>query len=226
MVLLVVSLIPDDATVRAGPALAGTSRQRRSAKRAHRVGCGWHRRKLRPERWLPPKADQPNEQDSSRQRRRDPADPTANRKIGVGGNGPERNGQWDEDKQATPHQGALQSGAGMRLLAANAAGPVSPKTDRQKRNPKDVPDIERSNRDRAAWRLAPQAVVIAKRNSLRPETIGTADDEHGNSAKATLPYINPLRCTSNSIRSIVRTQKLQLSELSPGSVIGGFLISE
>jgi hypothetical protein len=38
--------------------------------------------------------------------------------------------------------------------------------------------------------LAPKAVVIAKRNALRPEVVGAANDEHSDWSEAVQRYIN------------------------------------
>jgi hypothetical protein len=69
----------------------------------------------------------------------------------------------------------------MRLAPALAALPVLPEADRDEWDPEDMSHVKGANGDGAPWRLARDAVVIAKRNSLRPEMVSAANDEHDDS---------------------------------------------
>ena len=66
----------------------------------------------------------------------------------------------------------------MRLAPALAALPVLPEADRDEWDPEDMSHVKGANRDGAPWCLARNAVVIAKGNSLRPEMVNAANDEH------------------------------------------------
>ena len=66
----------------------------------------------------------------------------------------------------------------MRVSTAEGALPMFPKTDGQDRNPENVPNVECPDRHCPACLPARKAVVVAKRDSLGPEVVGTMNDEH------------------------------------------------
>lgn len=58
-----------------------------------------------------------------------------------------------------------------------------PESDRDKRNPENVAYVERARGDGPPRRVTGKAVVVAKRNPLRPEVVYAVDDEHSDPLK-------------------------------------------
>lgn len=73
----------------------------------------------------------------------------------------------------------------MRLAAAFAAHPVSPKAHGQNWNPVEVSHVEAAYGDGSSRGVAREAVIIAKRNWLPPEIVGAANNAHGDLSKET-----------------------------------------
>ena len=111
-------------------------------------------------------------------RRGKSSNPADHRKAGINRKRPERDRGADQRTQCSPPKIAPRFRILMRFAAAGAAYPVSPKADGQNRNPVDVSDIEAADGDGSARSPARDAVVIAKRNSLRSEMVGAANDKH------------------------------------------------
>lgn len=61
-----------------------------------------------------------------------------------------------------------------------------PKTDGENWNPENVSKVECPDRHRPACLPARKAVVVAKRDSLGPEAVGTMNDEHVSSQACNL----------------------------------------
>jgi hypothetical protein len=98
-------------------------------------------------------------------------------------------------------------------LTTHFALPAFPKAHRQNRDPEEVSHIEGPDGDGSTRRLAPKAVVIAKRNSLRPEMIGTANDEHGARPTAKRYHMQP------RLENLVRVVRDAMSTYSTETVI-------
>ena len=92
--------------------------------------------------------------------------------IGVAQNIPER-----RTRQISPIH--LNAGRVFGLTCGSrrqtVACPMFPETDGHKGNPENVSHIERAGSDGPPRCLAREAVVIAKRNPLRPEMVHTVD---------------------------------------------------
>jgi hypothetical protein len=69
----------------------------------------------------------------------------------------------------------------MGIMSALGARPVPPVADGQNWDPENVSDIKRAHGNRTTRHPAAQAVVVTKCNPLRPEMVGTVNDEHGDS---------------------------------------------
>ena len=107
----------------------------------------------------------------------DSEEPTEDSKIGIDRDGPHKQGKGNRENEAYPFEEPANLRVSVGSLATHFAFPAFPKAHGQNRDPVEVPDIEGPDGNGSTRRLAPQAVVIAKRNSLRPETVGTSNDE-------------------------------------------------
>jgi|GEM_PF-6002307 len=108
----------------------------------------------------------------------DPEDPTEHSKIRIDRSGPNEQRKGNRENEACPFEDPANLRVSVGSLTTHFASPAFPKAHRQNRDPEKVPHIEGSDGNGSTRRLAPKAVVIAKGDSLRPEMVGTANDEH------------------------------------------------
>lgn len=108
----------------------------------------------------------------------DSEDPTDDSKIGIARGGPHEQRKGNRENEADPFEEPANLRVSVGRLTTHFALPAFPKAHRQNRDPEEVSHIEGPDGNGSTRRLAPKAVVIAKRNSLRPEVVGTANDEH------------------------------------------------
>ena len=178
-----VLLVPHCLAGRAGPPGAGTRGQRCRAERADHIRGGRNRRESLTQGWLSRGNHQVNEK-RNRSRKRDKSEtPVKGRRVRINRDGPKDERNEDQADQADPFEGTARLGIGVGIAVAHAALPVLPETNRQNRDPEDVPDLESANRDGSAGRLAAETIVVAKANLLRPEMVCAIDDEHGGFAR-------------------------------------------
>lgn len=109
----------------------------------------------------------------------DSEDPTEHSKIRISRGGPQEQGKDNRENEACPFEEPANLRVSVGSLTTHLASPAFPKAHRQNRDPVEVPHIEGPDGDGSTRRLAPKAEVIAKRNSLWPEVVGTANEEHG-----------------------------------------------
>jgi hypothetical protein len=114
----------------------------------------------------------------------DSQDPTEHSKIRIARGGPHEERKGNRENEAYPFEEAANFRVSVGSLTAHLALPAFPKAYRQNRYPEEVLHIEGPDRNGSTRRLAPKAVVIAKRNSLRPEVVGATNDEHSDWSEA------------------------------------------
>jgi hypothetical protein len=119
-----------------------------------------------------------NEKQNRSSRSGDSEEPTDDPKTRIGGGGPEKPENHDQANEASPFEGSASLRVDMGILATDLAFPVFPQAHGHERDPEDVHHIERPDGDGSARRLAAEAVVIAKCNSLWPEMVGAVDKKH------------------------------------------------
>jgi len=173
-----VRLVPDDLTGRAGEPAAGPRHQTDRTKWTDRIRGGRNRFKFLANREVPGNAKQTDGKKNRPGRRGKSSNPADDRKAGINGKRPERDRGADQRTQCSPPEIAPHFRILMRFPAACAAYPVSPIAYGQNRDPVDVSYIERAEGDGSARSPAGYAVVIPKRNSLGPEMVGAANDQH------------------------------------------------
>ena len=187
------SLVPDGATLWAGPARAGTREQRCCTKWANRIGGGRNRGQFPAQGRLLRSMKQIKEKQNPSCRGGDSEDPTEHSKIRVARGRPHEQRKGNRENEAYPFEEAANFRVSVGSLTTHFALPAFPKAHRQNRDPEEVPHIEGPDGNGSTRRPAPKAVVITKRNSLRPEVVGTANDEHGDWSEVVQRYIS-LRC--------------------------------
>ncbi len=69
----------------------------------------------------------------------------------------------------------------VRLTATNGTVPSFVESERQDRNPEQVPSVEGANLQGTARLRAGEAVVIAKGDALGAESVDAVEDEQGSS---------------------------------------------
>jgi hypothetical protein len=184
-------LIPYRVAVWARPPSSSARNQRRCAEWADRIGSGLDRRKSLSQRWLLRSAKQINEKQNCSCREGDSEDPTDHAKIGIARAGPHNQRNGNRANQAQPFEEPANLRVSMWRLTTNLASPSFPKAHRQNWDPEDVPHVEGPDGDGPSRRLTSKAIVIAKGNSLWPEMVGAANEEHGASSETVQPYGNP-----------------------------------
>ena len=107
-------------------------------------------------------------------------DPPEHSNLLTAWGGPHEHRKGNRENEADPFEDPANLRVSVGSLTTHFALPAFPKAHRQDRDPEEVPHIEGPDGNGSARRLAPKAVVVAKRNSLRPKVVGTANDEHGN----------------------------------------------
>jgi len=171
-------LVSDGAALWAGPASARAREQRCCTKWADRIGGRCNRGQTPAQRRLLRTTKQIKEKQNPTCRGGDSEEPTEDSKIRLDRGGPHKQGKGNRENEAYPFEEPANLRVNVGSLTTHFAFPAFPKAHRQNRDPEQVPHIEGPDGNGSTRRLAPKAVVIAKRNSLRPETVGAANDEH------------------------------------------------
>ena len=174
----------------ARPPSSSARNQRRCAEWADRVRGGFNRRQSRSQGWLLRSTKQINEKQNCSSRESDSEDPTDHAKIRIARGGPHRRRKGNRTNQAQPFEEPANLRVRMWRLTTYLALPSFPKAHRQNWDPEDVPHVEGPDGDGPPRRMTSKAIVIAKGNSLWPEMVGAANEEHGASSGTVQPYGN------------------------------------
>jgi hypothetical protein len=106
-------------------------------------------------------------------------DPTEHSKVRIARGGPCEHRKSDCKNETYPFEYPANFRVSVRSLTTHFALPAFPKAHWQDGDPVHMAHIEGADCDGPTRRLAAKAVVVAKCNSLGPEVIGTANEEHG-----------------------------------------------